>query len=345
MKLHFDQILKADPGRKSIIDACIAGRKLNPHVNFDVLCIGLEKKASMFPAGAVTTALMALHIENGQQTFVLGEHMTSMLEHTSIAEVSRDELRVPYSTFYVALTKCDHRLWGGSRTQWHNVSGFYVHMDETTQVLTVMAWAEENERSIMAGDDAHVWARLQLGARDEDLETAVLKLLSSDKNDRSDPIIDPFDILDGRRGDAYRDEARAAQVQTMQAMFRIAVNLSLYLASQAPDVERVADEQAEKLQRKITTAKSPGKRKKLERQLTQRSKATIIHVGRTIEAQAQTQVARHGSVSAHWVRGHWHHYWTGKGRTVKTRKWVMPYPKGLDTPEQRTYQVEQEHGR
>jgi hypothetical protein len=338
MKLHFDQILKADPSRQSFIDACLTGRKLNPRAGLDIMCFGLEK-TGMFPAGAVTTALMALHTENGQQTFVLGEHMTSMLEHTSIAEVSRAELRVPYSTFYIALTKCPHRLWGGIRTQWHNVSGLYVNMDEVTHVLTVMAWAEENERSIADGDDAHVWARLQLDSCDADLEVSVLKLMTNIGNDRSDPIIDPLAIIDGRHGDDYPEEAKEAQVRTMRAMFRIAVNLSLYLASQGPDVERVVDEQASRLRNKIAAAKSPGKRKKLERQLTQRSKATFIKVGKTIETQAQTQVSRHGSVSAHWVRGHWHHYWTGKSRTVKTRKWILPYPKGLDPAEQRIYQV------
>ena len=72
-------------------------------------------------------------------------------------------------------------------------------------------------------------------------------------------------------------------------------------------------------------------RKKLERRLAQQSStATLVRVGASIEARVETQLKEHGGVAAHWVRGHYHHYWTGKGRSVKVRKWVQPYPKGLD---------------
>lgn len=336
MKLHYDHILKADPQRASLLKVLRAVRENDPTVGFDVICQGLEQVQGLFPAAAVTSALMAMHAEQGQQTFVLGEHMTSMLEHTSVVDVSRDELKVPYSTFYLALKGCEHRLWGGSRTRWHRVSGLYVHLDEDTDVFTIMVWAEENERSLMLGDDAHVWARLRLSFRHEDLETNIHKLLTDKNNDRSDPILDP--LAQGR--DGYSAEVKAVQTETMRAMFRLAINLSLYLASDKPDVVRAEDEHRKKLLRKIESVKSPGKRKKLERQLKQHSKATLIKVGQSIEKRASDSVRAHGSVKAHWVRGHWHTYWTGKGRSVKVRRWVLPYPKGLETPEKRAYKVQ-----
>lgn len=338
MKLHHDQILKCDPSRQRMIDIMLAARKVNPYLSFDMMGYGLEQKMGYMPAGAIATTLMTLHQEQGQQTFVLGPHMTSMLEHTSVQDVARDDLHLPYPIFYVVLTDCGHRLWGGGRTQWHKVSGMYVHMVEDTRALTILAWAEENERSLGPGDDAQSWARLHLRAHiHEDLETSIDSLLRDDKNDKSDPIIDPFDEINGTK---YPDDGREAQTATLRAMFRIAINLALYLSSEGADAASVDDEQAAKLKRKIESTKSPGKRKKYERQLSQRSKATFIKVGRSIEERARTQVREHGNVRAHWVRGHWHHYWTGKGRATKVRKWVMPYPKGLDTPEKRTYEVE-----
>ena len=38
---------------------------------------------------------------------------------------------------------------------------------------------------------------------------------------------------------------------------------------------------------------------------------------------------RHSStVRAHVRRAHWHHYWTGKGRTELVLRWIAPTPIG-----------------
>ena len=336
MNLHFDYITKQFPDRCEMVNA-LAKAVADHGVTLEDIGHTLSEQG-MFPAASITLALMALHKHQGQQTFVVGEHLAEMLEHTKLDDVPRDELRLPYPVFYVALPGCTHRVWGGSRTKWHRVAGLYVQL--SPRALTVMAWAGDNEHSLYRGDDAHIWARLDMD-RDEDLETSVYHLLRDRKSENNDPIIDPLAIIEGSQDDGITDEVRAVQTETLTAMFRLAVNLSLYLTSRDPETEAVPEDQHTKaLRGKLTRAKNPGKRKKIERQLARHSTATVIRVGLSIEEKVRAQVAEHGSVSAHWVRGHWHHYWTGTGRTVKVRRWVLPYPKGLEPPTKRSYKVE-----
>ncbi len=337
MNLHYDYIMQHYADRRSLVEQLAETHRKHPHIGFDVMGRSLEADG-FFPAASVTLALMALHNVQGQQTFEVGEHLSSMLEHTTLETIPKDELRLPYDTFYIALPGCPHRVWGGTRTQWHTVEGIYVH--RSAEAFTIMAWAGENERSFGHGDDAHIWVRLDMRLEDEDLETMVYHLLRDRKSERNDPMIDPIAVIEGSQDDGITDEVRDVQVKTLTAMYRIAVNLSLYLATPDPEVEPVEDTRAQAMRQQLGRVKSEGKRKKLQRQLDNRSKATVVRVGKSIEATAAAQVREHGSVSAHWVRGHYHHYWTGKGRTVKVRKWVLPYPKGLEPPSRRSYRVE-----
>ncbi len=250
--------------------------------------------------------LLAMHNLQGQQTFVVGERLGSMLEHTSLRDISKEELQLPYPTFYVSLQGCQHVVRGK-----HPIRGFYVQHDQKADALVLLIWGKSA--------DGQASDMLELDFIDnEDLETSLQNLEPEDD-------------------DALSHHDKIGLV----AMVRIAVNLSLYLVSQDPETEAMPEDARTKaLRGKLTRAKTPGKRKKIERQLDRCSKATVIRVGDSIEARIGEQVAEHGSMSAHWVRGHWHHYWTGTGRTVKVRRWVLPYPKGLEPPTKRSYKVE-----
>lgn len=331
-KLHYDYIMRNFSERRGLVEHFAQTVRSDSRITFDVLGRFMERQG-MFPAASVTTALMAMHTVQGQQTFVVGEHLASMLEHTNLEGITIEELRMPYPIFYVALPGCKHRVWGGTRTQWHNVDGFYVHL--SPEAFTIMAWGAHNEKSFGIGDDAHIWVRLNLydehgNLRAEDLESMVYRLLRDMSNERNDPIIDPVAIIEGSQDDGITDEVRAVQTETLTAMYRIAVNLALYLASTDAETDAEEDPRTRELHRQLGRVRSEGKRKKIQRQLDNRSKATVVRVGKSIETTAAEQVRQHGNVRAHWVRGHYHHYWTGKGRTTKIRKWIMPYPKGLE---------------
>ena len=338
MTFHYDYITKHFAEKRELVEKLTQIYREQPEVGFDELGFALEKHG-FFPAACITLALMTLHNDQGQQTFIVGEHLASMLEHTTLEDIPKNELRMPYPIFYVALPGCKHRVWGGTRTGWHDVEGMYVYLSD--EVFTIMAWAGENEHALGVGDDAHIWVRMKMRREhDEDLETMIHRLLTSRDNERNDPIIDPVAFIEGSQDNGIDDAVQAVQVQTLTAMYRIAVNLALYLSTPEPEAEPEIDERAKTIKQKLKRAKASGQRKKLQRQLDNRSKATVVRVGRSIEAKVASQVREHGSVKAHWVRGHFHHYWTGKGRTIKIRKWIMPYPKGLEPPPQRSYQVQ-----
>ena len=186
MILHFDHMAKHFPERTREFQRLIDGDLLR--LGIDHLSDGLVRLGA-FPAQAVSQIIQAYHAVQGRQTFEVSPLVAEMLEHTSLEGMTPEELRFPYSTFYVALPDTEMRIWGGSRTQWHPVGGFYVSLDDKS--LTIYVWGMENDRSFGPGDDASQWAVLNLHL-DGDLESLVTRLLQDDTHRRDDPIIDPI---------------------------------------------------------------------------------------------------------------------------------------------------------
>ena len=334
MILHYDYMAKHFPQRTRDVQRLIDADVL--HLGMDHLSEGLVRMGS-FPAQAVSQVVQAYHKVQGRQTFEVSPLVAEMLEHTSLEGITAEELRFPYSTFYVALPETEMRIWGGSRTQWHPVGGFYASLD--AQSLTIYVWGMENDRSFGRGDDASQWAVLNLHL-DGDLESLVTRLLQDDTNRKDDPIIDPIvDIpamLEGTHQDGLVGEKYNEQMEMLRGCFRIAVNLALYLTTEKPDVEERADKGIAKLRRRVESS-TGRKRERFQTMLEQRT--VVKRVGHNLACNLAATRAAHGPVRGHWVRGHWRRYWTGPGRKVCERRWILPHPHGIEQPDARTYGV------
>ena len=64
------------------------------------------------------------------------------------------------------------------------------------------------------------------------------------------------------------------------------------------------------------------------KQLKATKKATLISNSNFYLIGNPGEKADSAEVTKHWVRGHWHTYRVGKGRTEAVLKWVQPYEKG-----------------
>lgn len=135
--------------------------------------------------------------------------------------------------------------------------------------------------------------------------------------------------------------SREVAVQTLmeeqQELLSLVVNTLLYLtnAEEQPEIEISP---AERLRRKLKSVTSPGKRKKLERQLGKTSDVTVrkyggnIVIDRRVEEETEhiSKARREGRqyISRWMVRGHWRNQAWGVGMADRKLLFVQPYWKG-----------------
>jgi hypothetical protein len=318
VNVFLDEVVNHDAGAT----ADIAGFLLEEH-NFQ-------------PSQALTVDAMVKYGYYGQQTFQIGPELQEMFRQTSLKSVPREALLLPYPAFYLDLPNCPWKVWGGSRTQWHNVKGAYVMLKG--DYLCLVVWGGENDKSMGPGDDATVWAKISLNEcfNDHgDIEKYLDWLFDPNQGARMNNDA----LVEGTPDMTTHMEQKESHIN----LFRVAVNLALYLQTETPEVTKVTNDRAAELAKKLERAKNPGKKKKIQRQLVKLSKATVVKIGQSIEEKMSKLRASPSVKRAQWVRGHWHRYWTGKGRSKLVPRWIHPYPRNLDAEavvEKRRYEIE-----
>lgn len=310
-KLHYDHTMRNVEGTARAIDfvmSVVNASRVDPaHANIGAAF----ETAGVSPNTAVMLEAMVRYQICGQQTFVLGPGMRTAFQNTALDGIAYDDLRLPYEAFYIHLADCDWKIWGGDNTKWHHVSGIYVN--RTSDRIAFAIWAPENERSTYSGDDAHAWIRMQ-PAPGTPLEEVLQATLCAPE--RSDLSLAP-----------EPDVQQSAYVNAV----RVAINLCMYLTCEdAQTTMQTAAQRRAPIEAEIRRKKSPGKVKVLERHLAQMSKTSITRVGGKYEAQLAHALG--GTTRQHIVRGHFHTYLTGVGRTQRVRRFVFPFVRGTKDP-------------
>ena len=158
-----------------------------------------ENVLDMYKTAAIVTGTLYKHAVQGQQTFIVGENLHRMLRDTSLKGVLFEDIKLPYETFYIDFPKGIYKIWGGDRTQWHDVMGIYVrktlyfeklpvlgkHVDD----IMLVAVASANDLSAMHGDDANAWSLLsplEVGAY-RDVEDFINSRIDEDSHNYSMP--------------------------------------------------------------------------------------------------------------------------------------------------------------
>jgi len=312
----------------------------------------------------ISSYLMHLYRRFGQNTFVVGPNVQELFRRTKLARITPDLIQPPAPAFYIALADCPWQIWGGERTKLHNLTGVYVSFSKVYQgkaktggtppelhnCINIVLWGEANERSLSKFDDALLWFSISLDRwveADQDLETffanhSVMTATSMDLKDwdphahELDPFAQPYLPEDA--------EALATQRECLVNILRLILNLCLYMGSDEPEVD-VHDwqDKASKIRKKLATKKSSGKRKKLERKLSNLPRTRVVYVGPLFEElpdhkdrdpTKEHQGGTHASPIEHGVAPHWQRYWVGSGENRKV-KWRLKgmYVRGSGKPD------------
>ena len=349
--LHYDWMMKHLPDLAGLARASLES------VSTEGLIKGVASDswpnlaATMGHSGSQSMFAMILFERCGQHVYAIGPKVSEALRSTNLTGVTADMLEAPEACFYVALPDSTWRIWGGDRTRWHTVEGFYVQkssrflmrQDEDTvgpkrHGLHFLLWGKSNAASHGPLDDAVYWYSVPIDA-DGDLEEqfGTSEVRVTDKTFGNSA--DSFQLEDLSTDDP---KVRQEHIQTITSVFHLAVNMMLYLTSIEPDVS-VLDHNVErrKVEAAIGRAKKDGKRKKLRRRLGNMPCTVITYVGPQIEASEPGNVGGSSSPEegreaprAHLVRPHWRHYWLGKkGSQRRVRRWIHMFERGAGDPD------------
>jgi len=291
---------------------------------------------------------MMLYDRFGQNSYVVGPRVQDLFRRTDLSKITPDMVVDPQTSFYIALPDCPWKIWGGDRTQWHNLQGIYVGfvdsvdsghaaprdlstislkklMDEREKCIQILLWGGANERSLAPTDDAMLWFAINLDKwvrEGEDIETFFRQnaVMTADrKNDGQwDGELDPLDpfaapLMPGDPADV------TTQRETIVNAVRLILNLCLYMGSDDPEFETVDNkDEVEKIKKQIERKKTGGKRKKLERRLANLPRTKMVYVGPLFEQldkktreQNRSSGGTHATPIEHAVPPHWQHYWVG----------------------------------
>jgi len=349
-QLHYDFIMKS-PGGAEFHDVV---RKMFADFTEAELMSG-EIPMGMYEldeTSRVSHYVMALYEKFGQNTYVIGPKVQDLFRRTDLARITPEMITPPVPAFYIALADCPWLLWGGERTQMHNLSGVYVSFTKvgqrvpgTTVIETaekletdpsaikmedsiqIVLWGAANQRSIDRFDDTILWYTINLEewvAAGEDLEEffrqhSIMQDLVPDMTAEKliEKGLDPFSLPFIPNNTEDITTVR----ETLVNVLRLVLNLCLYMESEDPELEILdKKDEVEKLERELKGKKSPAKRKKLSRRIEKMPKTRYIYVGPLYEELAEQETktrvnggGTHASPIEHGVVPHWQRYWVGSG--------------------------------
>ena len=113
-------------------------------------------------------------------------------------------------------------------------------------------------------------------------------------------------------------------------ILRTVFGLMAYLKDN-PLEPRSAGPQHAKLTKKLSTVKSPGKRKRIERQIAALEKRTrVVYLGEITKHRnsGPRMTGAHRTPVRHWVVGHEHRFWVGPRRDPSKRRLVTRWVEG-----------------
>lgn len=267
----------------------------------------------------------------GKQTFKVGPNLAEGFCNTGLQSVPREALKMPYPCFWLELPECPWKIWS-PQTGYHEVRGAYIWMldDDLTESgqsiadperMVIWIWGAPNENSKDLNDHACSWAEFSLGecfAEGGDLEDYMTETFK--------PYRETNDPGNGSMPASKRDE----QTDLMKGVFRIAINLMLYLQTEIPELEKPAPVGGKVLKKqKKHESRRAGRRSRKE------AKGTVTTLAPSVERDLGEQKAhaiQNPDKVARWVRGHWQHYFYGSGDTRRRLpKWKLPYIRNLDS--------------
>jgi len=331
--LHFDVLLRHDTPLRSLyyglrgagrdlIKQARNGADLNPYVH---LQHALRELVGASPSAACSLEAMFWYETYGQQAFLLGRRLQAMFQITNLKNLPMDAIRLPYPCVYVATPDSEIQVWGGERTRWHRLRGFYM-VQIGPKVLFLM-YGGPNKTSLNDLDDATAWVTIDTDEAIEhaDIETYLAALLDN-----------PLRADHDEGMDLMGEEAEEPMRQSYLDVVRLGLNMLLYLGSDAREtVTSTRAEREKEIRSRLRGKKNlnKGKAKHAMRELGSLSDAIVTRIAPAIESQ-KTPLPTRADARRHWVQGHWKRIWVGSGlKRRKEPRWILPYERNQDAAE------------
>ena len=194
-----------------------------------------------------------------------------------------------------------------------------LYMNESTCCLTIL-YKDITVQPIIITFDLNLWNTDKFIDEIYFSNIAIGKMLYqiSDVDSNDAWIIDGYK-LDGVRIPMLNSMPSTTDYKlACMPYIKIAINTLLYLCSDKPDVEI-----KEKRELRIYDAT----KKRTKKEIITRNEIAVQYVKRrkALTYSTKTIGDNHNHIStSYWRKGHWHLYWTGKGRTIPKMNWIAP---------------------
>lgn len=328
---HHDHALRYNPEMRKLVQAVEDHKRRTGHTIARVPLANPGMTASTYYA---VNALLEFR-SYGKQTFKVGPNLAEGFCQTGLQSVPRGALKMPYPCFWVELPDCPWRIWSPS-TGYHEVRGAYIWLCDDphdafgnpvggdNERLIAWIWGGPNDNSIDENDWACSWAEFSLRECYEN---------NGDLEEYMCEVFQPYRDTTDEGQSSMPLELRDEQTELMKGVYRIAINLMLYLQTECAELDRPAGPP----KGKVPGGRQPYRRGRNRHKMRKEAKGTVTVVGPSIEQDLGEQRARaleNPDKVARWVRGHWQHYWYGSGdNRRRLPKWKLPYLRNLDSDE------------
>lgn len=294
------------------------------------------------------SAMMQYHVSSyeisGKRTYEVTPGLAEQLRDTELRGVMAEDIRLPYEALYIVIpSRAGLRVFN-PLSGWHRCIGVYVTEDpnipnDNDLDLPEAWWAGENPvrgwRIMAIGEDKH-----QLSVRGDD---AVIYFRI--------PLPDSYsleDILNLTMADFkaieehYDGHAVVTGVGEMsdewKRIFHWVMNVVLYVTHIEPGEKWMMNDEAKRLwERMKKLPKKSGKREKLKKRFQSLDPRYRRILGSKILVKRGQSGAERKSGSGRTVlnvktrvAGHWRRVVHGKGRALRSWKWIAPYWKFKD---------------
>jgi hypothetical protein len=316
-----------------------------------------ELKSSVATAAAFAQLMWEGH---GEQTFLLGADQCRMFREMDLSSVTADDIRFPYSAFYVAVensgltlratvdaldygmtveVRPEHALQGvycfrgnmiksGTKTRLGTVRRPIMMDAEPDHYLSEMAKSDQDDRWIETGTTFVAWAHDPSTDSQDDIlfSLFVPDFVVREYGNYEKAVEELLKFAHNLSDNSIPDEDKTHNKHASLLAIRMVIGMCAYLeCRQAVVVEKDYSKERKDLQRKISNGGKKGA--KAARMLTKIPSCVIRIIDPTLRYLGEDKV----SVKAHWRRAHTRLQWVGskiaedgnaRNGTHRERRWI-----------------------
>lgn len=283
-------------------------------------------------ASAVGTAIMlarSMFLESGKNVYSMGPKARSTFASLKLGKLGPKDVLLPFKCIYLDIgSDSGMYIWGGPRTEWHEVEGAYVYTigeglirasptvsSDSPPCLGVILWGPANDKSIDGTDDAvfNIMLRTDTLTSGVDAEKHFKGILQGTS------FVQAGNAAHKDPGVKERAGLSNNSVPTLVKAARLVLNAVLYITSASPEVSpdpRTLEKTA--LEARLTRA-GCSKKKRLERKLEKHSSCYIRQLAPGLERGPVIAGSVGPGVARHHVCAHWHRYWVKEGHPLWDR--------------------------